>query len=49
VRVCKREGGRENGPALLLVELVAHALAEFLEFAPGLCVVCVDDEILEMP
>jgi hypothetical protein len=36
-------------PALLLVELVAHALGEFLEFALGFSVVGVDYEALKMP
>ena len=43
--------GDVNGdaPALLLVELVAHAFGQLLEVALGLGVVAVDHEILEMP
>ena len=52
--VALRGGGNgcektENAPALLLVELVAHALGELLEIALGLCIVGVDHEVLEMP
>ena len=36
-------------PSFLLVELVAHALAQLLEFTLGLCIVGVDHEVLEMP
>ncbi len=43
-----RRGGR-NGPALLLVELVAHRLAQSLELAFRLCAVDVDHEVLEVP
>ena len=39
----------ENAPALLFVELVAHALGQLLEVALGLGVVGVDHEVLEMP
>jgi len=43
-----RRGGND-GPALLLVELVAHRLAQSLKFAFRLCAVDVDHEILEVP
>ena len=36
-------------PALFLVEFVAHDLGELLELTLRLCIVRVDDEILEMP
>jgi len=45
----RTRGGGENGPALLLVELVAHRLAQSLEFAFRLCTVNVDHEVLEVP
>ncbi|KAJ7719835.1 hypothetical protein B0H16DRAFT_1605757 [Mycena metata] len=38
-----------DGPPLLLVELVAHALAQLFELALRLCVVRVDHQVLEMP
>jgi hypothetical protein len=42
-------GKTRDIPALLLVQLVTHTLAKLPELAPGLGVVGVDDEILEMP
>lgn len=36
-------------PALLLVELVAHGLGEFLELAFGLGIVTLDHDVLEVP
>ena len=38
-----------DAPALLLVELVAHAFRQLLEVALGLCIVAVDHEVLEVP
>lgn len=38
-----------DGPALFLVESVAHVLGELFELALRLGVVRVDDEILQMP
>ena len=38
-----------DGPALFLVEFVAHDLGEFFELTLRLCIVRVDDEVLEMP
>ena len=45
----KGERGRENAPALLLVQLVAHAFRQLFELTLGLCVVCVDHEVLKVP
>lgn len=38
-----------DAPALLLVELVAHGLGEFLELAFGLGIVALNHDILEVP
>jgi hypothetical protein len=43
------EGNAGDSPALLLVELVAHALGELLKVALWLCIVGVYHEVLEMP
>ena len=50
-RLGTRVGQRaaRDAPSFLLVQLVAHALAELLEFTLGLCIVGIDHEILEMP
>ena len=39
----------KDAPALLFVQLVAHAFRQLSEFAFGLCVVGVDHEVLEVP
>lgn len=44
-----RCGRAYYSPALLLIELVAHASGELPEIALGLCIVWVEHEVLEMP
>ena len=39
----------QYAPALLLVQLVAHAFRQLFELTLGLCVVCVDHEVLKVP
>ena len=41
--------GGINGPAFLLVELVTHRLAQFLELSLRLGTVDIDHEVLEVP
>jgi len=49
LRVTAKAGGGDNGPAFLLVELVAHRLAQSLELSLRLGTVDVDHEILKVP
>ncbi|KAJ7748129.1 hypothetical protein B0H16DRAFT_1554210, partial [Mycena metata] len=44
-----KKGKERHPPPLLLVELVAHALAQLLELALRLCVARVDHQVLEVP
>ena len=50
-RLGTRVGQRaaRDAPSFLLVQLVAHALAELLELALRFCIVGVDHEVLQMP
>lgn len=48
-RYSARSDGCCDVPALLLVELIAHALRQLLEVALGLGVVGVNHEVLEVP
>ena len=42
-------GVKKHVPALLLVQLITHALGKLLEVAFRLCIVRVDHDVLEVP